>query len=179
MTIRDEAAALAGDITELRHAIHREPEIGLLLPRTQQKILDALAGLPLEITTGKQVSSVTAVLRGGRPGPAVLLRADMDALPVTEATGLPYASQVDGAMHACGHDQHVVMPVGEGGATAGAWSPDDRLPDGGVQLGSLRAAAPAIKEDHLSVAVPARGSAFEAHRAPHLCAQRERIPSLA
>jgi amidohydrolase len=112
MTIRDEAAALAGEITELRHAIHREPEIGLDLPKTQQKVLDALTGLPLDITVGRQLSSVTAVLRGGQPGPVVLLRGDMDALPVTEATGLPYASQVDGAMHACGHDLHVAMLAG-------------------------------------------------------------------
>jgi amidohydrolase len=112
MTVRDEAAALAGDVTELRHAIHREPEIGLDLPRTQHKVLEALAGLPLEITVGQQLTSVTAVLRGGQPGPVVLLRGDMDALPVTEATGLPFASQVDGAMHACGHDLHTAMLAG-------------------------------------------------------------------
>src|SRR6202041_3133436 len=61
---------------------------------------------------GKQLSSVTAVLRGGRPGPVVLLRADNDALPVTETTGLPFASRIDGAMHACGHDLHTAMLVG-------------------------------------------------------------------
>jgi len=98
--VRDEAAKLAGEIAELRHAIHSEPEIGLDLPKTQRKVLDALAGLPLEVSTGKAVSSVTAVLRGGRPGPVVLLRGDMDALPVTEETGLPYASAIPGAMHA-------------------------------------------------------------------------------
>jgi hippurate hydrolase len=91
VSVRDEAAKLAGDIAELRHAIHAEPEIGLDLPKTQAKVLDALAGLPLEISTGQALSSVTAVLRGGRPGPVVLLRGDMDALPVTEETGLPYA----------------------------------------------------------------------------------------
>ncbi len=112
MTLATEAAALSGDITELRHALHQEPEIGLHLPRTQQKVLAALDGLPLEITRGRQLSSVTAVLRGGRPGPAVLLRGDMDALPVTEATGLPYASRIDGAMHACGHDLHTSMLAG-------------------------------------------------------------------
>jgi amidohydrolase len=109
MTLAEEAAALAGEITGLRHALHQEPEIGYHLPKTQQKVLAALDGLPLEITLGEQLSSVTAVLRGGRPGPAVLLRGDMDALPVTEATGLPYASQIDGAMHACGHDLHTAM----------------------------------------------------------------------
>ncbi len=112
MTVRDEAAKLAADVTKLRHAIHRDPEIGLQLPRTQAKILDALAGLPVEVTVGRQLSSVTAVLRGGRPGPVVLLRGDMDALPVTEATGLPFASEVEGAMHACGHDLHVAMLAG-------------------------------------------------------------------
>ena len=66
MLVRDEAAKLAGEIAELRHAIHREPEIGLDLPKTQRKVLDALSGLPLEVSTGKAVSSVTAVLRGGR-----------------------------------------------------------------------------------------------------------------
>ena len=112
MTVRDDAAAIAGDIIGLRHAIHAEPEIGLYLPKTQQKVLVALDGLPLEITTGKQLTSVIAVLRGGRPGRTVLLRGDMDALPVAEATGLPFASQIDGAMHACGHDLHTAMLAG-------------------------------------------------------------------
>ena len=96
----------------MRRSIHAEPEIGLDLPRTQRKVLGALDGLPLEISTGQGLSSVTAVLRGGRPGPTVLLRGDMDALPVTERTGLPYSSTVDGAMHACGHDLHTAMLAG-------------------------------------------------------------------
>ncbi|MER5753207.1 M20 family metallopeptidase [Streptomyces sp. NPDC002088] len=112
MFTHDDALSLADDLTELRRSLHREPELGLHLPRTQQKVLDALAGLPMEITTGERLSSVTAVLRGGRPGPAVLLRADMDALPVTEDTGLPYASRVPGVMHACGHDLHTAGLVG-------------------------------------------------------------------
>jgi amidohydrolase len=108
----DDAKAIAGEITELRHAIHREPELGLDLPLTQGKVLAALDGLPLEITRGSALSSVTAVLRGGRPGKTVLLRGDMDALPVTERTGVPCASQRDGLMHACGHDLHTAMLVG-------------------------------------------------------------------
>ena len=112
MTIRDEAAAIAGEIARLRHDIHGEPEIGLHLPKTQRKVLAALDGLPLEITTGSELTSVTAVLRGAKPGPAVLLRGDMDALPVTEATGLPYASRITGTMHACGHDLHTAMLAG-------------------------------------------------------------------
>jgi amidohydrolase len=110
--LRDDAAAISGELAALRRAIHAEPEIGLDLPRTQEKVLAALDGLPLEVTRGRSLSSVTAVLRGARPGGTVLLRGDMDALPVTEATGLPYASRVDGAMHACGHDLHTAMLAG-------------------------------------------------------------------
>ena len=112
MGIRDDAAKIAGDMTSLRRAIHAEPEIGLDLPLTQRKVLSALDGLPLSVSLGERLSSVTAVLNGGRPGPAVLLRGDMDALPITEATGLDYASRHDGVMHACGHDLHVAMLAG-------------------------------------------------------------------
>jgi hippurate hydrolase len=103
---------LRDDLVRLRRDIHREPEVGLDLPRTQERILEALDGLPLEISTGKQLTSVTAVLRGSRPGPVVLLRGDMDALPVGERTGLPFASRFDGTTHACGHDLHVAMLAG-------------------------------------------------------------------
>lgn len=112
VTLRDEAARIADDLAGLRHALHREPEIGYDLPLTQRKVLGALDGLPLEVSTGEKLTSVTAVLRGGRPGPVVLLRGDMDALPVTEQTGLPFTSRVDGAMHACGHDLHTTMLAG-------------------------------------------------------------------
>ena len=110
--VHDEAVAIATELTELRRAIHAEPEIGLDLPLTQRKVLDALAGLPLEISLGTSLSSVIAVLRGAKPGKTVLLRADMDALPVTERSGLPFASRIDGAMHACGHDLHTAMLCG-------------------------------------------------------------------
>lgn len=109
---RTDALALEDSLVRLRHALHRQPELGLDLPRTQQTVLDALAGLPLEITLGKRLTSVTAVLRGGRPGPAVLLRGDMDALPVQEDSGMPYASEAPGRMHACGHDVHTAGLVG-------------------------------------------------------------------
>jgi amidohydrolase len=112
MAVTDDAAAIAAEIGRLRHAIHAEPEVGLDLPLTQQKVLAALDGLPLEVTTGTALSSVTAVLRGTQGGPVVLLRGDMDALPVTERTGLDYASKIDGAMHACGHDLHTAMLAG-------------------------------------------------------------------
>ncbi|GEL95853.1 M20 metallopeptidase family protein [Cellulomonas composti] len=112
MSLLDDARVLLPELAELRHALHRTPELGLELPRTQALVLEALAGLGLEVSTGAGLDSVTAVLRGGRPGPAVLLRGDMDALPVTELTGEPFSSQNEGLMHACGHDMHVAGLVG-------------------------------------------------------------------
>jgi hippurate hydrolase len=101
------------DIVALRRRLHQVPEVDLDLPETQRLLLDALEGLDLEITTGRALSSIVAVLRGGKgPGPVVLLRGDMDALPVTEATGLEYASRHEGRMHACGHDLHAAGLVG-------------------------------------------------------------------
>src|SRR5918912_1750100 len=106
------AYADADRTIDLRRRLHRQPEIGLQLPRTQATVLEALEGLPVEVTTGRSTSSVVAVLRGARPGPTYLLRGDMDALPVPEDSGLPFASEVPGAMHACGHDAHVAMLLG-------------------------------------------------------------------
>ncbi|WP_103351718.1 M20 family metallopeptidase [Amycolatopsis sp. CA-128772] len=112
MTLRSDAAALLADLVTLRRDLHRIPEIGLHLPRTQERVLAALDGLGLEVTLGKNLSSITAVLRGGKPGGTVLLRGDMDALPVTEASGEEFTSTIDGAMHACGHDLHTAGLVG-------------------------------------------------------------------
>ncbi|MFH8679643.1 M20 family metallopeptidase [Streptomyces lydicus] len=111
MDLRDDARALSDDLVRMRRTLHRIPETGLDLPRTQEAVLAELDGLPLEISTGAGLSSVTAVLRGGRPGPAVLLRGDMDALPVAERTGLDFAAD-NGRMHACGHDLHTTMLTG-------------------------------------------------------------------
>jgi hippurate hydrolase len=107
-----EASEIQNDLVAIRRQIHQEPEIGLDLPKTQAKIIAALDGLGLEIANGKTLSSVTAVLRAGDSKKTVLLRADMDALPVSELADLPYKSQIDGAMHACGHDLHVAMLIG-------------------------------------------------------------------
>ena len=111
----DDAARVLPDAVEMRRAIHLHPELGLILPRTQAAVIEALQELGLEVSTGSDVSSVVADLRGGRANgdsPVILLRGDMDALPMPEDTGLPFASEVDGAMHACGHDAHVAMLVG-------------------------------------------------------------------
>jgi len=111
-SLREDARAMQDELVTLRHTLHRRPEVGLRLPQTQETVLQALDGLGLEVSTGRELSSVTAVLRGSRPGPAVLLRGDMDALPVQEETGLDFSSEIDGAMHACGHDLHTAMLVG-------------------------------------------------------------------
>ncbi|MGH9170714.1 MAG: M20 metallopeptidase family protein [Acidimicrobiales bacterium] len=111
MTFAQQAAAVLPELIRLRRAIHADPELGLDLPRTQQRVLQSLEPDGLETMQGTALSSVVAVLRGAEPGPTVLLRADMDALPLHETTGVPYA--FDGsAMHACGHDMHVAGLVG-------------------------------------------------------------------
>jgi amidohydrolase len=106
-----DAQAMLPMLVELRRQIHRNPELGLALPKTQAVVLDAIDGLGLEITTGRSVSSVVADLECG-DGPVVLLRGDMDALPMPEDTGLDFSSKVDGCMHACGHDAHTAMLIG-------------------------------------------------------------------
>jgi amidohydrolase len=111
-SLLEESEQLLAEAVELRRTIHSRPEIGLDLPVTQQVLLDALDGLGLEIHTGERTTSVVAVQDGANSGPTTLLRADMDALSLTEDTGLDFASLVPGAMHACGHDAHVAMLAG-------------------------------------------------------------------
>ena len=107
--LSEQARRLQPRTVALRRALHRQPELGLTLPRTREAVLAELADLPLQIHCGRAVSSVVGVLDGAQPGPTVLLRADMDALPLQEDSELPFRSQVDGVMHACGHDTHVAM----------------------------------------------------------------------
>lgn len=106
------ARDLLADVVALRRDIHLHPELGLDLPRTQSAVLDALTGLGLEVRTGTALSSVVADLVGDADGPTILLRGDMDALPMPEDTGLAFTSTVDNTMHACGHDAHTAMLVG-------------------------------------------------------------------
>ena len=107
-----EAKEMLDDTIRLRRRIHRHPELGLTLPRTQATVLEALDGLGLDVRTGQRTTSVVARLTGARPGPTILLRGDMDALPMPEDTGLPFASEVPNTMHACGHDGHTAMLAG-------------------------------------------------------------------
>jgi hippurate hydrolase len=114
-----EARDVLPEAVRLRRRLHARPEVGLDLPFTQEAVLTALADLPVTVATGSSTSSVVATLEGSHPGPTVLLRGDMDALPMPEDTGLPYASEIDGAMHACGHDTHVAMLAGAAQLLAG------------------------------------------------------------
>jgi amidohydrolase len=106
-------------IVALRRDIHREPELGFDTERTAKKVLAALEGLPFDIRTGVAGNGVVATLKGEGDGPTVGLRADMDALPILEETGLPFASENEGKMHACGHDGHTSMLVGAAHALSG------------------------------------------------------------
>jgi len=105
----EETDGLLDAAIELRRTLHRWPEIGNDLPVTRETVLGALDGLPVDITLHDTTSGIAALLTGSKPGPTILLRGDMDALPMPEHTGLDFASGVDGCMHACGHDTHTAM----------------------------------------------------------------------
>jgi len=111
-SLREQAKEQLSPAVELRRTLHRWPEVGNELPVTREQVLGALEGLPLDVTAHETTSGIAALLTGARPGRTILLRGDMDALPMPEATGLDFASKVDGAMHACGHDTHTAMLVG-------------------------------------------------------------------
>src|SRR3989449_9355112 len=110
-----------------RRDIHAHPELSNRETRTADLVAQHLRSLGIEVTTGVAHTGVVGVLRGGRPGPVVALRADMDALPVTEEVDVPFASKVRatyngqevGVMHACGHDTHVAMLMGVAEVLAG------------------------------------------------------------
>ncbi|MCZ2404547.1 amidohydrolase [Paenarthrobacter sp. Z7-10] len=169
---------MALELASFRRELHQIPELGNTLPMTQQRVLDALSGLDLEVTTGKSLSSVTAVLRGraqpaGAVRPVVLLRGDMDALPVAEDNRLDYKSGHPGLMHACGHDLHVAGLLGAvrilhqlrdelAGDVVFMFQPGEEGPGG---------AAPMIEEGLLDVAGRRVDAAFGLHvfSAGHPC----------
>jgi amidohydrolase len=107
----DEALALFEFTRSMRRDFHIHPELGFQEVRTAGIVANELKSLGLEVTTGVAKTGVVALLEGGQPGPVVLLRFDMDALPITEETGAAYASQNQGVMHACGHDGHTAVGV--------------------------------------------------------------------
>lgn len=106
------ARELLPDVVGLRRALHACPELGNQLPGTRRLVLEALSPLGLDVDLSETTSSFVATVRGGKPGRCILLRADMDALPMPEDSGVAFASQNSGAMHACGHDAHTAMLVG-------------------------------------------------------------------
>ncbi|MEI2689947.1 MAG: amidohydrolase [Anaerolineae bacterium] len=107
-----QAHALAGQLTEWRRDFHRHPETAFEERRTAGIVAEHLARLGLEVQTGVGQTGVVGILEGARPGPTVMVRFDMDALPIHEETGLPFASQNPGKMHACGHDGHSAIGLG-------------------------------------------------------------------
>jgi amidohydrolase len=112
VTLDPEVRRLEPTLSSTRQAIHQYPEMGFGEVRTAALVAERLRGLGLEVRTEVAKTGVVALLRGSRPGRTLLLRADMDCLPVEEATGAPYASRLPGYMHACGHDGHVAMLLG-------------------------------------------------------------------
>ena len=107
-----EAARGLPDLLTLRRDLHRRPEVGLQLPETLDRVLAAIEGLGLEVTRSPTISSAVVRIEGELPGPTVILRADLDALTLQEDTGLDFASELRGVMHACGHDLHAAIGVG-------------------------------------------------------------------
>ncbi len=109
MTLLKEALAIKKGTIELRRDFHRHPELGFQEERTAAIVAKTLTDLGLDVTTGVAKTGVIGLLRGTSASPVLMLRFDMDALPITEETGAPYASEEPGKMHACGHDSHVAV----------------------------------------------------------------------
>ncbi|SEJ58725.1 amidohydrolase [Pseudomonas linyingensis] len=118
--VKSAADAVEREVIDLRHHIHQHPELGNQEVKTAALVAEHLRELGIQVRTGVAKTGVIGVLEGGRPGPTIALRADMDALPVEEQTGLPFASKARGThlgkevpvMHACGHDAHTAMLLG-------------------------------------------------------------------
>ena len=112
MDLLARAQSILPEIVDARRRIHRHPELGLDLPETQRLVVERLSALGLEPRLGRGLTSVTAVIGADRPGRTIVLRADMDALPMPEESGVDFASEIPGVMHSCGHDTHVAMLLG-------------------------------------------------------------------
>jgi len=109
MDLRKAITKITPSLLEMRRDFHRYPELAFQEVRTSAKLAEFLQGLGLEVTRGVAKTGVVARLRGARAGKTILVRADMDALPIQEASGLEYSSQIPGVMHACGHDGHAAI----------------------------------------------------------------------
>lgn len=111
-TVRPEIEAILGEVIAARRDFHRFPELGFEEVRTSDKVISFLRSIGLEPRTGIAKTGVSAVIEGQAEGPTILLRADMDALPIQEESGLEFSSQIEGKMHACGHDFHTAILMG-------------------------------------------------------------------
>jgi hippurate hydrolase len=166
---REGARELMPMVVALRREIHRFPELGLHLPETTRRAREALAGLDVEIAESRTTSSMVVTLRGAQQGPTILLRGDMDALPMPEDTDLEFKSQIENRMHACGHDSHTAMLVG---AVHLLHRHRDRL-NGNVkfffQTGEEGyAGARHVIEEGMLDAAPAPSAAFAIHISPNI-----------
>jgi amidohydrolase len=144
IAISPEVARLAEAVVDLRRTLHRWPELGFHETRTSTLVTERLQALGLEVRTGIAQTGVLGILRGDAEGKTILLRADMDGLPIEEASGVPYASQNRGVMHACGHDGHtaILLTVANvlaqrrrqfSGTVKFAFQPAEELPPGGAK----------------------------------------------
>ena len=112
MSMWEECKELQNDLVKMRRDLHQIPELGKILPRTQEYILNELEKLGIPYKCSKTDSSIIADIVGGTPGKTIALRADMDALPIKELNAVDYVSKNEGCMHACGHDTHMTMLLG-------------------------------------------------------------------
>ncbi len=144
LKLSDDVEQLAEAAIALRRTLHQWPELGFQEERTAALVADQLRTLGLEVKTGVARTGVLGILRGAHEGKTVLLRADMDGLPVSEESGAPYASQNPGVMHACGHDGHtaILLTVAKllaerrgqlAGTVKFAFQPAEELPPGGAK----------------------------------------------
>ena len=144
MALSPEVVELTESVIDLRRTFHRWPELGFQEKRTSALVAERLEAMGIEVRTGIAQTGVLGTLRGNGAGKTVLLRADMDGLPIEEATGVPYASKNHGVMHACGHDGHtaILLTVAQilaqrrqqfSGTVKFAFQPAEELPPGGAK----------------------------------------------
>lgn len=173
--IKSAADDVYPEVVDLRRTIHRHPELSGEEHETARRVAEVLEGLGLDVQTGIHGTGVLGRLDGGRAGPTLLLRADMDALPIQEETGLDFASETEGVMHACGHDAHTASLLGTAmilarhretvhGEVRFCFQPhEERIPGGAtfmIEEGVLDAAdgapgAEAVFGQHVTPALPA------------------------
>ncbi len=144
IAVSPEVAQLSEFVIDLRRILHQWPELGFQEQRTSALVAERLQALGIEVRTGMAQTGVLGILRGNGAGKTVLLRADMDGLPIEEASGAPYASQNPGVMHACGHDGHTAIVLTAArvlaqrrqqfsGTVKFAFQPAEELPPGGAK----------------------------------------------